>query len=100
MQKLKWTVLGVLCIILSSSSVAGAEDLNVLLMGSTFRIAGPARGEGKISVGTVFFVGRPLNFIAGLVSQHAAIDGQRLQLAAVVPAQFIGEAIDSLPEPQ
>jgi hypothetical protein len=51
-------------------------------------------------VGTVFFVGRPLNFIAGLVSQHAAIDGQRLQLAAVVPAQFILEAIDSLPEPQ
>jgi hypothetical protein len=42
----------------------------------------------------------PVNFIAGLVSQHAAMGGQRLQLAAVVPAQFIREAIDSLPEPQ
>ena len=270
MQKLKKMVMAVLCFILSSSNTAGAEDLNVILMGSTFRIAGPAKGKGKVSVGTVFFVGRPLksspnrasyvmvtaahvlqdiigdesilwlrrkkadgtyesmehrlpirskgaplwsqpqgtdvavmyvplpneahvvllskdllatdqmviqyevhpgdellslgfpfglaandagfpilrsgkiasyplvparkyptflydfqvyegnsggpvyytgsrafggksaqlvNFIAGLVSQHAAIDGQRLQLAAVVPAQFIREAIDSLPEP-
>jgi hypothetical protein len=60
MKKLKQTVLTVLCIVLSWSGIAGAEDLNVLLMGSTFRIAGPARGEGKVSVGTVFFVGRPL----------------------------------------
>ncbi len=52
-------VLGVLCIVLSWSGTAGAQDLNVLLMGSTFRIAGPAGGEGKLSVGTVFFVGRP-----------------------------------------
>jgi S1-C subfamily serine protease len=269
-RKLKRMVLGALCIILSSSSFAGAQDLSILLMESTFRIVGPAAGEGKFSVGTVFFVSRPLksgpnrashvmvtaahvlqdisgdeavlwlrrkkadgtfgplehrlrirskgaplwtqrpgadvavmyaplpneayvsslskdllatdqmmmqyevhpgdellalgfpfglaandagfpilrsgkiasyplvpakkyptflydfqvyegnsggpvyytglrtfggraaqpvNFIAGLVSQHAAIDGQRLQLAAVVPAQFIREAIDSLPEP-
>jgi hypothetical protein len=40
-----------------------------------------------------------VHFIAGLVSQHAKIDGQRLQLASVVPAQFIREAIDSLQEP-
>jgi len=269
-QKFKWMAPVVLCIVLAWPGIAGAQDLNVLLMGSTFRIAGPAKGEGKFSVGTVFFVGRPLtgssnkasyvmvtaahvlqdisgdeavlwlrrkkadgtfeslehrlrirskgaplwtqppgtdvavmyaplpneahvvllskdllatdqmmtqyevhpgdellslgfpfglaandagfpilrsgkiasyplvpakryptflydfqvyegnsggpvyytgsrayggksaqpvNFIAGLVSQHAAIDGQRLQLAAVVPAQFIREAIDSLPEP-
>jgi hypothetical protein len=60
MQNRKRMVLAVLFILLSLSSAAGAEDLNVLLMGSTFRIAGPAKGEGKISVGTVFFVGRPL----------------------------------------
>ena len=68
MQKLKQMVLAVLCIVLSSSSVARAEDLNVLLMGATFRIAGPARGEGNISVGTVFFVGRPLKSNPGLAS--------------------------------
>lgn len=51
-------VLGVFCIVLFSN-IAQAEDPNVLLMGSTFRIAGPAGGEGKISVGTAFFVGRP-----------------------------------------
>jgi hypothetical protein len=43
---------------------------------------------------------QPVNFIARLVRQHGVIDGQRLQLAAVVPAQFIREAIDSLPEPR
>ena len=68
MRKFKHLALGVLCIILSWSGVAGAEDLNVLLMGSTFRIAGPARGEGKISVGTVFFVGRPLKSSTGRAS--------------------------------
>jgi hypothetical protein len=41
---------------------------------------------------------QPVHFIAGLVSQYAKIGGQRLQLASVVPAQFIREAIDSLPE--
>ena len=51
---------GVLCIVLFWSGIAGAQDLSVLLMSSTFRIAGPATGEGKFSVGTVFFVGRPL----------------------------------------
>ncbi|MHB8846365.1 MAG: trypsin-like peptidase domain-containing protein [Nitrospirota bacterium] len=40
-----------------------------------------------------------VHFIAGIVSRHAKIDGQRLQLASVVHAQFIREAIDSLPEP-
>jgi hypothetical protein len=40
-----------------------------------------------------------VRFIAGLVSQYAKIDGQRLQLASVVPAQFIRDAIESLPEP-
>lgn len=60
MRQLKRMVLCVLCIVFAWSGIAGAEDLNVLLMGSTFRIAGPTRGEGKFSVGTVFFVGRPL----------------------------------------
>lgn len=43
--------------------------------------------------------GQVVHFIAGIVSQYAMIDGQRLQLASVVPAQFIREAVDSLPEP-
>ena len=60
MRMSKWMTPGILCIVLCWSGFAGAEDLNVLLMGSTFRIAGPAKGEGKFSVGTVFFVGRPL----------------------------------------
>lgn len=64
--------------------------------------------EGN-SGGPVYYTGlrafdgkaaQQVNFIAGLVSQHAAIDSQRLQLAAVAPAQFIREAIDSLPDPQ
>jgi len=79
MQKLKQMVLCVLCIVLSSTSIAGAEDLNVLLMGSTFRIAGPARGEGKISVGTVFFVGRPLKSSPDRASYVMVTAGHVLQ---------------------
>ena len=65
--------------------------------------------EGN-SGGPVFFAASPrtsaggrrdqtVHFIAGIVSQYAMIEGQRLQLASVVSAQFIREAIDSLPDP-
>jgi len=79
MQKLMRTVLAVLCGVLLSTGPAAAEDLNVLLMGSTFRIAGPAKGEGKISVGTVFFIGRPLKSSPGRASYVMVTAGHVLQ---------------------
>ena len=37
-----------------------------------------------------------INFIAGLVSRQAIVEGRPLELAAVIPAQFIREAFDQL----
>lgn len=79
MQKVKRLVLCALCLILSSSSIAGAEDLNVLLMGATFRIAGQAGGEGKLSVGTVFFVAWPPRSGPGRASCVMVTAGHVLQ---------------------
>jgi hypothetical protein len=42
---------------------------------------------------------QPVAFIAGLVSQYAVVEGQRLQLASVVPAQFIRETLAGLTMP-
>jgi hypothetical protein len=78
-RRLKAMVLAVLCAVLLSAGFVGAEDLNVLLMESTFRIAGPAKGEGKISVGTVFLVGRPLKSSPGKASYVMVTAGHVLQ---------------------
>jgi len=40
---------------------------------------------------------REISFIAGLVITQAVVEGRSLGLAAVIPAQFIREAIDALP---
>jgi hypothetical protein len=40
---------------------------------------------------------REISFIAGLVSTQAVVEGQPLELAAVIPAHFIREAIELLP---
>lgn len=40
---------------------------------------------------------REISFIAGLVITQAVVEGRSLELAAVVPAQFIREAIETLP---
>jgi hypothetical protein len=39
---------------------AEVEDINTILMRSTFRIHGRANDMGGISVGTVFIIGRPI----------------------------------------
>jgi hypothetical protein len=63
--------------------------------------------EGN-SGGPVYFIAaagtgmsskKAASFIAGLVSGHARVGGQRLQLASVVPAQFIRETIAGLQAP-
>jgi len=40
---------------------------------------------------------REIGFIAGLVITQAVVEGRSLDLAAVIPAQFIREAIEALP---
>jgi|OpeIllAssembly_1097287.scaffolds.fasta_scaffold119286_2 hypothetical protein len=40
---------------------------------------------------------REIGFIAGLVSKQAIVQGRALELGAVVPAQFIREAVEGIP---
>ena len=43
-----------------SSAVVRAQELNTILMNSTFEIYGPSAEPGKTTSGTVFFLGKPL----------------------------------------
>src|SRR5271154_3246613 len=67
-MKPKWPTEAIVCaLLIFTGCVAGqtfvnteVEDINTVLMQSTFRIHGPAVDGTGTSVGTVFIVGRPI----------------------------------------
>ena len=52
------------------------EELNTLLMHSTFLISGPARVQGQISFGTVFIMGIPYQENPKIAHAHSVGYGQ------------------------
>ena len=49
-----------LAVLMVASSSGRAQELNTLLMNSTFEILGPSKEVGKVNNGTVFMLGRPI----------------------------------------